>query len=62
MTDVQELMGGQLADMSFCDAPYNVDYGNSAKGKMSASGSEWSPAMHTGNHQGVGEYVGGTPR
>jgi hypothetical protein len=40
MTDVQELMGGQLADMSFCDAPYNVDYGNSAKDKMSALGSE----------------------
>ena len=34
MTDVEKLMGGQLADMSFCDAPYNVDYGNSAKDKM----------------------------
>jgi DNA modification methylase len=34
MADVEKLMGGQLADMSFCDAPYNVDYGNSAKDKM----------------------------
>jgi DNA modification methylase len=34
MTDVEKLMGGQLADMSFCDGPYNVDYGNSAKDKM----------------------------
>jgi DNA modification methylase len=34
MTDVEKLMGGQLADMAFCDAPYNVDYGNSAKDKM----------------------------
>jgi DNA modification methylase len=34
MTDVEKLMAGQLADMSFSDAPYNVDYGNSAKDKM----------------------------
>jgi DNA modification methylase len=34
MTDVEKLMGGQQADMAFCDAPYNVDYGNSAKDKM----------------------------
>jgi DNA modification methylase len=34
MTDVEKLMDGQLADMAFCDSPYNVDYGNSAKDKM----------------------------
>ena len=34
VTDVERLMGGQLADMVFCDPPYNVDYGNSAKDKM----------------------------
>jgi DNA modification methylase len=34
MTDVEKLMGGQMAYMSFCDAPYNVDYGNRAKDKM----------------------------
>jgi DNA modification methylase len=34
VTDVEKLMDGQLADMVFCDPPYNVDYGNSAKDKM----------------------------
>jgi DNA modification methylase len=34
MTDVERLMDGKLADMVFCDPPYNVDYGNSAKDKM----------------------------
>jgi DNA modification methylase len=34
VTDVERLMDGQLADMVFCDPPYNVDYGNSAKDKM----------------------------
>ena len=32
-TDVERLMGGQLADMAFCDAPYNVDYANASKNK-----------------------------
>ena len=36
VTDVERLMGGQLADMSFCDAPYNVDYANAAKNKSIA--------------------------
>lgn len=36
VTDVERLMGGQLADMSFCDAPYNVDYANAAKNKTIA--------------------------
>ena len=27
-------MDGQLADMVFTDPPYNVDYGNGAKGKL----------------------------
>ena len=36
MTDVEKLMDGQLADMSFCDAPYNVDYANAAKNKAVA--------------------------
>ena len=34
LSDVERLMGGQLADMTFTDPPYNVDYGNSAKDKM----------------------------
>jgi DNA modification methylase len=33
LTDVEKLMDGQLANMSFCDAPYNVDYANAAKNK-----------------------------
>lgn len=32
--DVETLMDGELADLCFQDAPYNVDYGNSAKDKM----------------------------
>ena len=32
-TDVERLMDGQLADMAFCDAPYNVDYANASKNK-----------------------------
>ena len=32
-TDVERLMDGQLADMAFCDAPYNVDYANASKKK-----------------------------
>jgi len=31
MTDVEKLTDGQLVDMSFSDAPYNVDYANAAK-------------------------------
>ncbi len=36
MTDVEKLTDGQLADMSFCDAPYNVDYANAVKNKALA--------------------------
>jgi DNA modification methylase len=36
VTDVEKLMDGQLADMAFCDAPYNVDYANAAKNKTIA--------------------------
>ena len=34
LSDVERLMDGQLADMVFSDPPYNVDYGNGAKGKL----------------------------
>ena len=34
LTDVERLLGGQLADMTFTDPPYNVDYANSAKDKL----------------------------
>jgi DNA modification methylase len=36
LTDVERLMDGQLADMAFCDAPYNVDYANATKNKALA--------------------------
>jgi len=36
MTDVERLMDGQLADMSFSDSPYNVDYANASKNKSIA--------------------------
>jgi DNA modification methylase len=34
MTDVERVLEGQLADMTFTDPPYNVDYGSSAKDKL----------------------------
>ena len=32
--DVERVLGGQLADMTFTDPPYNVDYANSPKDKL----------------------------
>jgi len=32
--DVERVLGGQLADMTWTDPPYNVDYGSSAKDKL----------------------------
>ena len=37
LADVERVLGGQLADMTFCDPPYNVDYANSPKDKLAAS-------------------------
>ena len=34
LADVERVLGGALADMTWTDPPYNVDYGNSAKDKM----------------------------
>ncbi len=34
LADVERVLGGQLADMTFCDPPYNVDYANTPKGKL----------------------------
>ncbi len=34
ITDIQKVMGGQLADMVFTDPPYNVDYANTTKEKI----------------------------
>jgi DNA modification methylase len=34
LADVEQVLGGQLADMTFCDPPYNVDYANSPKDKL----------------------------
>jgi DNA modification methylase len=35
--DVERVLAGQLADMTFTDPPYNVDYGSSAKDKLRGS-------------------------
>ena len=32
--DVETVLAGELADMTFCDPPYNVNYANSAKDKQ----------------------------
>ena len=32
--DVETVLDGELADMTFCDPPYNVNYANSAKDKQ----------------------------
>jgi DNA modification methylase len=34
LADVERVLDGQLADMTFTDPPYNVDYGASAKDKL----------------------------
>jgi DNA modification methylase len=34
LADVERVLGGQLADMTFCDPPYNVDYANSPKDNL----------------------------
>ena len=34
LADVERVLDGRLADMTFTDPPYNVDYGSSAKDKL----------------------------
>jgi DNA modification methylase len=34
LADVERVLGGQLADMTFCDPPYNVDYASAPKDKL----------------------------
>ena len=34
LADVERVLDGQLADMTFTDPPYNVDYGSSAKDRL----------------------------
>jgi DNA modification methylase len=34
MADVERVLGGKLADLTWTDPPYNVDYGSSAKDKL----------------------------
>jgi DNA modification methylase len=34
LADVERALGGQLANMTFCDPPYNVDYANTPKDKL----------------------------
>ena len=34
LADVERVLDGRLADMTFTDPPYNVDYGNSPKDKL----------------------------
>ena len=34
LTDVERVLGGQLADMVFCDPPYGVNYANAPKDKL----------------------------
>ncbi len=34
LADVEKVLDGELADMTFCDPPYNVNYANSAEDKQ----------------------------
>jgi DNA modification methylase len=34
LTDVEKVLAGELADMTYCDPPFNVNYSNSAKDKL----------------------------
>ena len=54
--DIEKLLDGELADMCFCDAPYNVNYANSAKDKLRGKnrpilndnlGTEFGPFLQT---------------
>lgn len=38
ITDVQRVLGGALADMCFCDPPYNVDYAGGAGAEQKGKG------------------------
>ena len=38
LADVERVLGGTLADMTWTDPPYNVDYGNTAKDKQRGKG------------------------
>ena len=40
LADVERVLDGQLADMTFTDPPYNVDYGSSAKDKLAGQQAE----------------------
>jgi DNA modification methylase len=55
MADVERLLDGSLADMTWTDPPYNVDYGSSAKDKLRGNqrkilnddlGSEFEAFLH----------------
>ena len=37
LADVERVLGGQLADMTFTDPPYNVDYANRPRTSSGAS-------------------------
>jgi hypothetical protein len=34
LSDVEKVLGSELADMTFCDPPYNVNYASTAKDKL----------------------------
>ena len=38
LADVERVLGGELADMTFTDSPYNVDYAHSPRGRCAAVG------------------------
>ena len=36
LADVEKVLGGELADMTFTDPPYNANYANSAENRRDA--------------------------
>ena len=52
--DVETLLGGELADMTFCDPPYNVNYANSAKDKLRGKN---RPILNDALGDGFGQFL-----
>ncbi|MGE0854115.1 MAG: site-specific DNA-methyltransferase [Geminicoccaceae bacterium] len=52
--DVDRLLDGELADMAFSDAPYNVNYANSAKDKLRGKN---RPILNDNLGEGFGPFL-----
>ena len=54
LADVERVLGGELADMTFTDPPYNVNYANSGKDKMRGTS---RPILNDALGDGFGAFL-----